>query len=403
MATRRKTADIPSLAGEPWLSDRRLQSLLALVAAGGGEARVAGGAVRNALLGVAVADIDVATTLPPQAVVRLAGDAGFAVHPTGIEHGTVTVVVHHMPFEVTTLRRDVTTDGRRATVAFTTDWAEDAARRDFTMNAMYCDASGKVYDFADGYADILARKVRFVGTASRRIREDYLRILRFFRFHAHFGKGAADPEGLKACIRLRNGINALSAERITQELFKIVAAPTPFAVLKTMQDGKILQPCLPHAGTRVPDWRVLRRLPADGLLRLFVLNGQSADCGPRLRLSNSQQTRLRQLEEAPHITPDFLPHERRRLLYALGPSCYADAVALSWARGKAAPDHPEWTALRDVPLHWTAPKFPVTGRDLQAAGLAPGPAMGETLRRLEDWWIASDFKPSRDELLARIT
>lgn len=387
----------PSLADATWLREARLQSVLKVLNGQGGEARIAGGAVRNALLGVPVADIDIATTLMPDIVSHRCRAAGFAVHPTGIDHGTVTVVNQHMPFEVTTLRNDVTTDGRRATVAFTTDWQEDAQRRDFTMNAMYCDANGKVYDFTNGCRDILKRKVRFVGTPSRRIREDFLRILRFFRFHAHFGKGAPDAEGLKACTRLRKGIDSLSAERITQELFKILAAQNPLPVLKVMEQGGILKHCLP--GT--PNWRLFRRLPPNGIHRLFALNGCSADLGPRFRLSNQQQAHLKDLAEAPDITPAFLPQERRRLLYALGEHSFTDAVVLSLARGKAVSDDPAWRELAELPQHWSAPKFPVTGRDLQAIGLAPGPAMGETLRSLEDWWIASDFKPTRDELLAR--
>jgi poly(A) polymerase len=397
MATRRKAPDLPSLAGESWLADHRLQTLLALLNEAGEEARVAGGAVRNALLGLAVADIDVATTLPPREVVQRCNNAGFAVHPTGIEHGTVTVVVHHMPFEVTTLRRDVTTDGRRATVAFTGDWAEDAARRDFTMNAMYCDASGKIYDFTDGYKDILRRKVRFVGAPSRRIREDYLRILRFFRFHAHYGKGAPDPKGLSACTRLRKGLDGLSAERIRQELLKLLVAPRAVETLKAMHKAGILK----HVLDAVPEWRVLKRLPPDPILRLSVLARDATLLQDHLRLSNEQARRLQAIAEAPLLSPDFRDTERRRILYHIGPQAWRDAVHLSWARSRAALDDRDWQALAGLPDDWPVPTFPVTGRDLQAAGFAAGPGLGEALRKLEDWWIASDFKPAREELLAR--
>jgi poly(A) polymerase len=330
-------------------------------------------------------------------VVQRCNDAGFAVHPTGIEHGTVTVVVHHMPFEVTTLRRDVTTDGRRATVAFTGDWAEDAARRDFTMNAMYCDASGKIYDFTDGYKDILRRKVRFVGAPSRRIREDYLRILRFFRFHAHYGKGAPDPKGLSACTRLRKGLDGLSAERIRQELLKLLVAPRAVETLKAMHKAGILK----HVLDAVPEWRVLKRLPPDPILRLSVLARDATLLQDHLRLSNEQARRLQAIAEAPLLSPDFRDTERRRILYHIGPQAWRDAVHLSWARSRAALDDRDWQALAGLPDDWPVPTFPVTGRDLQAAGFAAGPGLGEALRKLEDWWIASDFKPAREELLAR--
>jgi poly(A) polymerase len=399
MAMRRTKPDLPSLAGEAWLKDPHLQGLLAVLNADGGEARVAGGAVRNALLGVPVGDVDVATTLPPQEVTRRCLAARFAVHPTGIDHGTVTVVTHHTPFEVTTLRRDVTTDGRRATVAFTEDWAEDAARRDFTVNAMYCDARGKIYDFAEGYADVLRRKVKFVGLPSRRIREDYLRILRFFRFHAAYGKGAPDAKGLAACTRLRKGIGGLSAERIRQELLKLLAAPRAVETLKVMAKARILSEVLEASG----NWRVIARLPADAILRLAALAKEPGTLQSDLRLSNDEARRLQAISEAPLVTPEFREAERRRILYHIGPQAWRDAVHLAWAQGRAPLDHPDWQALRDLPATWSVPKFPLTGRDLQAAGLAPGPAMGETLRRLEDWWIASDFQPTREDLLKRVS
>ena len=374
-----------------------MQRVLAVLNSDGGEARIAGGAVRNALLGVAVADIDVATTLAPQEVVSRCEAQEFAVHPTGIEHGTVTVVNSHMGFEVTTLRRDVTTDGRRATVAFTDDWAEDASRRDFTMNALYCDSAGKIYDYTDGYGDILKRRVRFVGLPSRRIREDYLRILRFFRFHAHYGKGAPDAAGLASCARLRRGISGLSAERIRHELFKLLVAPRAVDTLKIMAEARILGFVLAFE----PNWRVIGRLPPDAVLRLAVLSASPLTLQEKLRLSNGDAKRLRAIVEAPKLTPDFRPQERRRVLYHLGAQAYSDAVRMAWAQSRASTDAPDWRALLALAEQWPVPKFPVTGKDLQAIGLAPGPAMGETLRVLEDWWIASDFKPTRDALLAR--
>ncbi|MFO1034677.1 MAG: CCA tRNA nucleotidyltransferase [Hyphomicrobiales bacterium] len=395
-----KTArrDMPSLAGAPWLVEPRLQHILAVLSEGGGEARIAGGAIRNALLGVAVADVDIATTLLPPEVMRRGAAAGFGVHPTGLDHGTVTLVCQHLPVEVTTLRRDVSTDGRRASVAFTTDWAEDAERRDFTINAMYCDAAGQITDYTNGCDDIRKRCVRFVGRPSRRIREDYLRILRFFRFHAHYGRGPLQADGLAACRRLRKGITTLSAERITQEMLKLLAAPKPWLALKAMEEAGILRLVLPG----LPDWRVIKRLPLDPLLRLFALNGQSANVGGRFRLSNPQKARLQKLEEAPAITPEFRPNERHKMIYHLGAAAFADAVSLTWARSRAPLSAPEWQELAELPRHWVPPTFPVNGKDLQQAGLAAGPGLGRALRELEDWWIASDFAASREDLLKHL-
>lgn len=389
--------ELPSLANESWLRELRLQAALSLLSAKGGEARVAGGAIRNALLKVPVADIDIATTLPPEDVMRRCKAAGFSVHPTGIEHGTVTIVNQHMPFEVTTLRSDVSTDGRRATVAFTQDWAGDAARRDFTMNAMYCDAHGKIFDYASGYVDIRKHLVRFVGDPETRIREDYLRILRFFRFHAHYGRGAADAEGLAACTLLRAGIASLSAERIRQEFLKILVAPRAVETLKLMAEADILQSVLDFT----PDWEVVGRLPADGILRLAALARAASGLQERLRLSNEQNKRLMAVLDAPDVTPELTSAERHRVLYALGERTFMDAVAMSRARAEQPFDDNDWNVLSATSKNWPVPQFPVTGRDLQAIGLAPGPALGECLRALEDWWIASDFKPTREALLAR--
>jgi poly(A) polymerase len=398
METRRTAPELPALAEAAWLKDRRLQSLLAVLNSDGGETRVAGGAVRNALLGEPVADVDLATTLHPERVTQRCEAAGFGVHPTGIEHGTVTVVVQSIPFEITTLRRDVATDGRRATVAFTIDWAEDAARRDFTINAMYCDAAGKVYDFTDGYKDIRKRRVRFVGLPSRRIREDYLRILRFFRFHAAYGAGAPDTEGLAACVRLRKGLASLSAERIRQELLKLLVAPRAVDVLKVMATRNILPLVIPAT----PDWRTLARLPPDAILRLAAITREPSALRDRLRLSNEEARRLLAISEAPPLTPELREAERHRILYHIGAQTWRDTALLSWARSRASRDDPEWQALVDLPGNWSLPKFPVTGRDLQGIGFLPGPAMGDALRKLEDWWIASDFKPTREELLFRV-
>jgi poly(A) polymerase len=384
-----------SLADEPWLRQRPLHEVMQALTAAGGEVRVAGGAVRNALLGVAVADVDLATTLLPDDVMRICKASGFGVHPTGLAHGTITIVNHGVPFEVTTLRRDVATDGRRAVVSFTTDFAEDARRRDFTMNALYCDADGKIYDFTNGYEDIVKRRVRFVGDASERIKEDYLRILRFFRFQARYGSPRMNVAALDACTKLRAGLKKLSAERVRSELLKILEAPQAVRILKVMSRRQILKVILPHTD----EWRVISRLPVDGVLRLHVLAKKPETVQERLRLSNTEHARLLRLVDAPSLSPRLLPTEQRRMLYQLGATTFQDAVHLSWAKSKAGMDDAQWIELLALSQKWTPPRFPVTGSDLKAIGMASGPAMGHMLTALEDWWLASDFKPDKDQLL----
>jgi poly(A) polymerase len=389
---------LPSLADAPWLNEPRLQAVMHAITAAGSEVRVAGGAVRNSLLGEPISDVDLATTMPPADVMRVCKAAGFGVHPTGFEHGTITIVNRHQPFEVTTLRRDVETDGRRAVVAFTNDWREDALRRDFTINAMYCDASGKIYDFTDGYGDILRNRVRFVGAASARIKEDYLRILRFFRFHSRYGKGAPDAAGLAAAVKLKSGLKKISAERISQEMVKVLVAPKAVPTLKVMAASGILKVILPYT----EDWRVIGRLPEDAILRLYALAKSPDDLKERLRLSNDDAKRISALMHAPELSPKLRSTEQRAMLYSVGEETWRDAVHLGFAKSKAKMGDVKWQALLELPTHVPVPKFPVTGKDLLMAGVAPGPAMGEVLRQLEDWWVASDFAPSREELLKRI-
>jgi poly(A) polymerase len=387
----------PSLARRGWLKAPSLQHVLRVVGEAGGEARVAGGAVRNALLGIPVSEVDLATTLSPEEVTKACTNAGLTVHPTGIDHGTVTVVADHHPYEVTTLRHDVETDGRHAKVKFTDDWQADAMRRDFTMNAMYCDFKGKIYDYTNGYRDILRNRIIFVGNPSQRIREDYLRILRFFRFHARFGKGAPDEAGLAACVRLRKGLDHLSPERVRQEMFKLMAAPRAVTVLKLMAKHEILGHLLPYT----EDWRIIGRLPSDPVLRLCVLAKDPPAMKDRWRLSNVEARRIEEISALPPPSPLLRPKEQRAVLYQLGEGLWRDLVQIAWARSKAASDDPAWKRLLGLPARWPIPALPVSGRDLVARGMQPGPEIGETLRRIEDWWVASDFKPDKEELLAR--
>ena len=390
---------LPTLSDAPWLTEPALQRLFAALAAAGGEGRVAGGAVRNALLGEAVTEVDVATTLSPEQVTVACAAAGMGVHPTGIEHGTVTVVVDHHPFEVTTLRHDVETDGRRAKVKFTDDWEADAQRRDFTMNALYCDARGTVHDFVNGWPDVQRRRVIFVGDPASRITEDYLRILRFFRFHARYGHGAPDAAGLAACAAMKAGLDGLSAERIRQEMFKLMVAPGAVETLRLIAEQGILSHLLPYT----EDWRVLARLPPDPVLRLAVLAQDPPAMPERWRLSNHEARRLEAIVSLLPPTPALRPQEQRVILFQHGAEAWRDLVHLAWARSDAAPEDAAWQDLLDLPDRWPIPCLPVAGRDLLAAGMSPGPEIGVMLKRLEDWWVASDFQPTRDELLKRLT
>ena len=329
---------------------------------------------------------------------QLAKGAGFGVHPTGLEHGTVTVVNRAAAFEVTTLRRDVETDGRHAKVQFTTSFVEDAQRRDFTMNALYCDRDGKIYDFTDGYADIRTKRIKFVGAASQRIAEDYLRILRFFRFHAVYGQGAPDAKGLAACKRLRKGLAKISAERIRQELLKLLVGPRAVSALQVMAKTGVLGQILDHTA----QWPVLKRLPADAILRLAVLSAEPSTLKETLRLSNGEAQRIEEALAAPAITPALHDKERRALLYQLGLEVWRDGVVLSQARSRATSNDPKWRKLLKLPDEWERPQFPLTGKDLLGAGLQTGPELGVALQQAEDYWIASDFTATRADLLERI-
>ena len=286
--------------------------------------------------------------------------AGISVHPTGIEHGTVTAVVDHKPYEITTLRHDVETDGRRAVVAFTDDWKADALRRDFTINALYCDASGKIHDYVGGYADILRKRIMFVGAPAARIKEDYLRILRFFRFLASYEKMSPDPASLAACVRLKKGLLGLSAERIAREMFKLLAGPKAVPVLKLMAKHKVLKNILAHSD----EFRVIQRLPPDPLLRAFVLAKKPEGLREAWRLSNNQARRIEALLEGTVLTPKLRENEQQKLLYAMGAEAWCDSVYLCWAKSRAPLTDRAWERMLKLPGRWVVPSFPVTGRDL---------------------------------------
>lgn len=410
----RRSPHPPSLAGADWLSDARLQRVLAALSADGGEARIAGGTVRNALLGEPVGDMDVATTEVPTRVVELARRAGLEVHPTGLDHGTVTVVAKDgdepKAFEVTTLRIDVVTFGRHAQVTFTDDWAEDARRRDFTMNALYCDGAGTVFDPVGGFPDILERRVRFVGEPQERIREDFLRILRFFRFQARYGQGDPDAEGLAACVALQEGLDTLSAERVRQELLKLLVAPGAVPVLRTMAETGIAARILPtdHALARVAHMVEIdteQGLEPDPVLRLAAIALAQADDAATLRralrLSNAEYGRLQHLAQSVPPSPALRENERRIVLYQMGAQGFRDAVRFAWSMDSALTVE-DWAELLRLPEHWTAPRFPVSGADLASRGVPAGPKMGQVLKRLEDWWMAAGFPADKQAVLDQL-
>lgn len=411
----RSSVQLPSLAGADWLADLRLQRLLAALTADGGEARIAGGAVRNALLQEPVSDIDVATTEVPTRVMDLARRAGLEVHPTGLDHGTVTVVAKEgtkaRAFEVTTLRVDIETFGRHAQVAFTDDWAADAGRRDFTMNALYCDGAGNLFDPVGGYRDLIDRRVRFVGEPEARIAEDFLRILRFFRFHARYGQGAPDSEGLAACVALQEGLGRLSAERIRQETLKLLVAPGAVSVLRVMVETGIGPRILPTGHdlarfSRMADIDAKHGYEPDPVLRLAAVGLQSAadaeTLRQALRLSNAEFGRLQHLAQSVPPSPALRDSERRIVLYHMGAQGFRDAVRFAWARDQGTVASEAWSDLLELPQHWPVPRFPLSGADLASRGIVSGPEMGRLLKRLEDWWMAAGFPADKEAVLDRL-
>ena len=394
---------IRTLAGQAWFDDPAVGAIYDLLDGAEGKARIVGGAVRNALIGMPVADIDFATVHRPESVMKRARKAGFKAIPTGIEHGTITIVAEGRPFEVTSLRRDVETDGRRAVVAFTEDWAEDARRRDFTMNALYLNADGTVFDPLGGLGDLEARHVRFIGSAVDRIREDYLRILRFFRMHAWYGVGPLDADGLKAVTAERAGLARLSAERVGRELLRLLAARDPRPALDAMAVAGILNDVLGLGGNREALAALIaienaQGLSPDAVLRLGVL-ADSADLGERLRLSRAESGRIVALARA------ALPADEkamRRSIVDEGGDRALDLLLAAWARADVPPDDAALSGFLRLAREWEPPDFPVNGHDAHDAGITDGPSTGRALAAARAAWIESGYAASRDELLAVI-
>jgi poly(A) polymerase len=385
-----------------WLTADALRRLLAVLDCDGEEARVIGGAVRNALLDMPIHEIDVATTALPEEVVRRVQAAGFKSVPTGIDHGTVTVVIDKHPFEVTTLRQDVETYGRHAKVEFGRDWAGDAHRRDFTINALSVTRDGTVYDYVGGLADLAARRVRFIGDARQRIEEDYLRILRFFRFHAAYGShDHPDATGLAACIAARAGLTRLSRERVRMEMLKLVVAPHAVPTLIAMADAGLLLRVLGGV-SYLGNFENMAKVEAaiglapdatQRLAALAVAIPEDAErLWQRLRLTNAEHARLCAMgAQWRRISPAMSEHAVRALLYQLGPAPFTDSALLAWARSPESANDAKWHALTTLPQRWSVPVFPLRAADFIKRGVPPGPALGATLRAAEAAWIEAGF------------
>ena len=393
---------------QDWMTAPDTEAVMAALTADGAEARFIGGCVRDAVLERPIKDIDIATTATPETVLDLLRRAGIKAVPTGLAHGTVTAVIEKKPYEITTLRRDVETDGRHAVVAFTEDWAEDAARRDFTMNTLSLALDGTLHDPVGGYEDTRTGCVRFVGDAETRIREDVLRLLRFYRFFAHYGAAPADEAARTACRTLAPHLPNLSGERIRQELLNLLAAPDPMATIELMREDGIF----PHVLSEAENFERLKRLigleasltgelgdrSPDAELRLAALvaadTEKIAALADRLKFSNALRERL--LAAAGPAPPlDALAHA----LYRLGADTVRDRLLLAWA-ADGLPQSDQ-TALQEIGA-WQAPKFPLTGKDGLAEGLEAGPELGQHLGEVEEWWIERGFAPDRDQCLEKL-
>jgi poly(A) polymerase len=389
------------LPDAPWQRREGMTALLSALEVENGKARFVGGAVRDALLGHDVSDVDVATVFAPEEVMRRLKEAGIRAVPTGIDHGTVTAVLAGGPVEITTLRRDVSTDGRRATVAFSEDWREDAARRDFTINALSADPlSRDIHDYFGGLQDLESRTVRFIGDPLQRIAEDHLRILRFFRFHARFGEGAPDEAALDACVQRANDLMALSRERIADELLKLLALPSPAVTLRLMVERGVLKPVLPEIGLdgvarldRLAGREQVLVLGPDPLRRLAALLPPDPEIATsvaaRLRLSNKALKRL----ASAACWREQRDEDPRLLAYAIGREEALDRLLLG-------EDNPGLAAAVEQLRGWERPGFPIGGGELIRMGLTPGPLVARTLQALERDWARGGFSGDVEQVRA---
>jgi poly(A) polymerase len=378
-----------------WMNEARVRTLFDALASAGITARFVGGCVRDWLLDRPISDIDIAVDKAPESVMKALEAADIKVVPTGLKHGTVTAIVRSRPFEITTLRRDVETDGRRAIVAFTDDWRTDAERRDFTFNALYAESDGTIHDYFDGESDLRAGRVRFIGDPEQRIAEDRLRVLRFFRFHARYGRPPFDGPSFDACRRNAATVSGLSGERVRKELLRTLDAPGGADAFDAMLEAGVLDHWLPeYAGSTRLRALAAREEKADSLRRLAAILPTDADAtaiGKRLKLSTQESVRLQlMLDPANAIDTTNL----RASLYRLGTKLFIDRVLLD------APG--DWRAALHLAGTWTPPELPIGGNDALALGLKPGPKVGTLIEAVERWWIAGDFSADRDACLAEL-
>ncbi|MDA0998439.1 MAG: CCA tRNA nucleotidyltransferase [Proteobacteria bacterium] len=409
----------------PWLTAPETDAVMSALAAGGKPARFVGGCVRDTLAKRPVKDIDIATPEPPERAMQLMQKAGIRVIPTGLKHGTVTAIIGEMTFEVTTLRIDVETDGRRARIAYTDDWIADAARRDFTINALSANRDGDVFDYYEGISDLARGHIRFVGRAQERVAEDYLRILRFFRFYGHYGRPPEDTDGFAACRAAAEKLKTLSGERIRDELLKILLAPDPADVIILMKGAGVLEAILPEATKigrlRSAAWLVSRGIVVDGatpdpLRCLAAVLGPDANApaiAKRLRLSNHETSRLAGMcAETPVMTAETTAEEIKVLVHKHDGEMIRDRAILAWADRLAdvAKLPGKETAARltqvETAAEWSPPPFPLGGEDAKRLGVPAGPKIGRLLRAVEDWWSADGFRAERPqclEILSKLT
>lgn len=410
---------------QPWMQAPETQRVMAAFQAAGVEARFIGGCVRDAILKRTVKDIDIATPAQPERVMEILAAADIRVIPTGLQHGTITAVVGHSHFEITTLRIDVETDGRRARVAFTDDWTQDAARRDFTINAMSCDLAGNVYDPYDGLKDLGHGYIRFVGAAEKRIEEDVLRLLRFFRFLAEYGRYPINAEALAACRKMAPRLTTLSGERVRGELFRILTAPNPAETITKMRAERVLEHILPEAGEvgrlRALAWLLGHAVKLPGIaaddpvrrLAALLKPGLDADAvaaiADRLRFSNLERKHLLGMCAAePRLREDMTEAQLRRACHQAGGHLTADRALLAWAGELAlaarlpAETTAAWLRIVETARDWHDVTFPLQGRDVQALGINHGPRIGALLDAVETWWTERDFRPTRQECLERL-
>jgi poly(A) polymerase len=392
---------------QPWMVEPATVSVLDALVAGGAAARFVGGAVRDALLGTPIGDIDIATPAPPERVIELLQKRGIKAVPTGAAHGTVTAIAGAPPrhFEITTLRRDVETYGRHARVAFDADWDADAVRRDFTINAIYLDPDGTIHDPVGGLADLRTGRVRFVGDPATRIAEDVLRILRYYRFEARFGTGIGDQQARAACHAMADRLTALSAERVAQELRRLLESRDPASALQMMQDDSVLSIILPEANRLDRLQRLIAIEPEpDPLRRLAALidvdSAGAVAVAERLRFSNACCDRLRGLASPWAINPQGDIAAQRQALYRLGSTPYRDIVLFLAAEEAISQDR--MAELLALASDETLPAFPLTGRDVTALGIPPGPRVGRLLDAVRAWWEAGNFTADHAACLAHL-